>query len=89
MARAGRFGTKGLAITFLSSEEDSATLNEESSNEEVDGDEDGEDAGKDEEEEEDEDEDEDVAAAEGAEAAAAPFLAAPANRFCTAAAASS
>ena len=27
MARAGRFGTKGLAITFVSEESDAATLN--------------------------------------------------------------
>ena len=28
MARAGRFGTKGLAITFVSDEADAKTLNE-------------------------------------------------------------
>ena len=28
MARAGRFGTKGLAITFVSEESDAAVLNE-------------------------------------------------------------
>lgn len=28
MGRAGRFGTKGLAITFVASEQDSAVLNQ-------------------------------------------------------------